>query len=285
MPKATPGTPPAPRVKAPPRVQHISTKEISANHQPIYQRLRSQLDPNQLEPATLTEKLVAHRTRFRTTQQALRVQPVLAAQRKYAVKLLNLWCTPRPEEHTAMSVLDNETGESLEYSQLCRHPKYKKVWNTYYFNALGRLFQGVGSGTSWEKEQRVKGTDTFQVITFENIPHDRWKEICHTSVVCEVRPNKDDPNHTHINVAGNCVSYPGDVATPTGSLELLNLIINSTLCRPGARFACFDIKTITWILLWTYHNMQGSNCQLFPKKLLINIIYLIVNITGGFILR
>ena len=61
-------------------------------------------------------------------------------------------------------------------------------------------------------------------------------------MVCEVKPNKYDPNCTCITVAGNRVGYPGDVAIPTGSLELLKLIINSTLSRPGARFACFYIK-------------------------------------------
>ena len=67
-------------------------------------------------------------------------------------------------------------------------------------------------------------------------------EISHTSTVCEVRPNKDEPNRTRITVAGNCVSYPGDVATPSGYMELLKLIINSTFSCPGAKFACFDIK-------------------------------------------
>ena len=141
-----------------------------------------------------------------------------------------------------MPVLDNEIGESLEYSQLCRHPKYKEVWNTYYSNELGRLLQGVGSGTSGTKKQHVKGTDTFRVIKIENIPHDGRKEICHTSVVCEVIPNKDDPNHTRITVAGNRVSYPGDVSTPTGSLEPRKMIINSTFSSPDAGLACFDIK-------------------------------------------
>ena len=65
-------------------------------------------------------------------------------------------------------------------------------------------------------------------------------------MVCEGRPNKDDPNRTRISVAGNCVSYPGDVATPTGSLEILKLIINSTLFCPCARFVCFDIKNFYW---------------------------------------
>ena len=109
----------------------------------------------------MIQQPVAHSTRYLPTQQTLRVQPVLAAQRKYRTKLLNLWCTPKPEEHKKMSVLDNGTVESLEYSQLRRHHKYKKVWNTSYSNELGRLFQGVGSGTSGERKQRVKGTYTF----------------------------------------------------------------------------------------------------------------------------
>ena len=65
-----------------------------------------------------------------------------------------------------MPVLDNETGELLEYSQLRRHPKYKKVWYKSYYNELGLLLQGVGSGTSGEKKKHVKGTDAFQVIKF-----------------------------------------------------------------------------------------------------------------------
>ena len=95
---------------APPRVQPISNEDISANHHPIAQRLRYQPEPKQLEPATVKEQPVAHRTRYRTTQKDLIFQPVLEMQRNYPAKLINLWCTQRPEEHTAMSVLDNETG-------------------------------------------------------------------------------------------------------------------------------------------------------------------------------
>ena len=97
VPTATPGKTPAPRVKLPPRVQPISNEDIPANHQPIAQRLRSQLDQKQLEPATVTEQPVAHCTIYRTNQQTLRVQPVMALQIKYPEKLINLWCTPRSE--------------------------------------------------------------------------------------------------------------------------------------------------------------------------------------------
>ena len=113
VPTETPGTPPSPSVKAPQRVQPLSTEDIPENHQTIDQRLRSQLEPKQLEPATVTEQPMAHCNRYRTTKQTLRVQLVLAAQRKYPEKVHNLWCTPRPEEHISMTVLDNKTVESL----------------------------------------------------------------------------------------------------------------------------------------------------------------------------
>ena len=67
-------------------------------------------------------------------------------------------------------------------------------------------------------------------------------DICHTRVVCEVRPGKDDPNRTCITVNGGDIYYAEDVATPTGSLELVKLMINSVISRPGAKFSCFDVK-------------------------------------------
>ena len=61
-------------------------------------------------------------------------------------------------------------------------------------------------------------------------------------VVCEFKPYKEDPNRTRITVAGSQISYPGYVGTPTGSLDLVKLIINSVLSRRNARFVSFDLK-------------------------------------------
>ena len=61
-------------------------------------------------------------------------------------------------------------------------------------------------------------------------------------VVCEVKPHKEDPNRTRITVVGSQICYPGDVGTPTGSLDLVKLIINSVLSRRNARFVSFDLK-------------------------------------------
>ncbi len=61
-------------------------------------------------------------------------------------------------------------------------------------------------------------------------------------VVCEVRPNKDDPDRTRITIGGSRICYPGDVCTNTASLELFKLLLNSVLSRKGARFSSIDLK-------------------------------------------
>ena len=91
----------------------------------------------------------------------------------------------------------------LEFRQLRRHPKYKKIWDTSYENELGRLYQSVGKDPSNPMIQRVEDTNTFRVVRYEDIPKDRLKEVCHTTVVCEVRPDKEDTKRTRITVAGN----------------------------------------------------------------------------------
>ena len=106
---------------------------------------------------------------------------------------------------------------------------------------MGRLCQGVGTGKDG-KGKRIEGKNTFLTIKFEDIPKDRLNEICYTSVVCEVRPGKKDPNRTRITICGTNVCYPGDVGTNTASLELFKLMINSVLSSKGAKYVCFYIE-------------------------------------------
>jgi hypothetical protein len=67
-------------------------------------------------------------------------------------------------------------------------------------------------------------------------------EICHTMVICEVHPEKDDPDCTRITIGSNRICYPGNVGTNTASLELVKLLLNSVLSRKGARFSTIDLK-------------------------------------------
>ena len=50
-------------------------------------------------------------------------------------------------------------------------------------------------------------------------------------VVCEVRPEKDDPDRTRITIGGSHICFPGDVGTNTASLELFKVLLNSVLSR------------------------------------------------------
>ena len=88
----------------------------------------------------------------------------------------------------------------------------------------------------------MKGTSTFRVICYDDIPRDKLSDICHTRVMCEYRPDKEDPNRTRITLAGRHICVPYDVSTPTGSLELVKMMINSVLSRRNEKFAAIDLK-------------------------------------------
>ena len=106
---------------------------------------------------------------------------------------------------------------------------------------MGRLCHGVGKGNNGIGKL-VEGTNTFYVFIFEDIPKDCLKEIFYTSVVCEVRPGKKDPDRTIITICDTNFCYPGDVGTNTASLKLFNLMVNSIISRTGAKYVCFDIE-------------------------------------------
>jgi hypothetical protein len=141
----------------------------------------------------------------------------------------------------AMPVLDQDTGQSLEHKQLCRHPKHKATWDTSYANELGRLCQGIGRHTTQPHKKRIEGPITFKPIQYHDIPTQRKGNITYSRVVCELRPQKADPFHTQITLRGDRICYPGDCGTKTGSLETVKLLLNSVLSTPSARFASFDI--------------------------------------------
>jgi hypothetical protein len=133
----------------------------------------------------------------------------------------------------ALLVLDPSTGKFLEHCQLCCDPRYKAIWDMSNTNELGWLCQGIGLGSS-PNTKWVSGTNTFFLIDHHNILVNKLKEICHTMVVCEVRPEKNDPDCTRITISSDCICFPGDVGTNSASLELIKLLLNSMLSHPGA---------------------------------------------------
>ena len=128
------------------------------------------------------------------------ITPAQAAQRQYPAQFL---------QSLEMPVLGETSGKSLQYRQLRKHPKFAHIWNTSYANEFGRLCQGIKQGSKGPKNQCVEGTNTFRTIKFEDIPQDRRNEICHSMVVCKVKPHKEDHNRTRITVVGSQLFYPG----------------------------------------------------------------------------
>jgi hypothetical protein len=60
------------------------------------------------------------------------------------------WSNSAINAFIATAVLYHETGKSLEYRQLIKHPKYKQLQSSSYAKELGQLCQGF------------KGTDDHQ---------------------------------------------------------------------------------------------------------------------------
>jgi hypothetical protein len=139
-----------------------------------------------------------------------------------------------PQVDTVHAVLDQETGELLEYRQLLKHPRFKDVWNRSSADEFGRLAQGVGG--------RVKGTDTIRFIHKHEVPQDRFKDVTYIKFVCTIRTEKKDPYRTRATMGGNLINYPDDVGTPTANLLLIKILLNSVISTPGAKFATADIS-------------------------------------------
>ena len=148
MPPLTPLTPidtPSPRVIPPPRVE-------------LQPRVD---DPN--EP-------VAHRT---ISHQPISSQA--ASSCIYPFQFLEKWALYEVLHPTqALAVLDPDSGNYVEHRKLRRHPHLVPIWNTSSANELGCFYQGIGTIPK-KNTQRIKGTYTFNVINYDDIPRNRRK--------------------------------------------------------------------------------------------------------------
>jgi len=59
-------------------------------------------------------------------------------------------------------VINNETGDLLEYRRLLKHPKYKDIWSQSFGKEIRRL---------------ATATKTIAFLTKQEIPRDQCKDI------------------------------------------------------------------------------------------------------------
>ena len=132
------------------------------------------------------------------------------------------------------AVLNEETGEIMEYRHIMINPKHCQLYATYYSKELGRLVQGMPG--------KAVGTNNIYFICKADITAERWKDVTYGSVVLAYRQEKPDPYQTRLTVGGNLIAYPGDCGTPTVDLITVRLLLRSIVSTPGAKFMTVHIK-------------------------------------------
>ena len=173
-------------------------------------------------------------TRLDITGVTMEVSASKAATRRYPLLFL---CD------LANAVLGGNMGEMLEYCHLITCPKYKEVWGNAYGKEIGRLAQGIPG--------KVEGTNTLFFVDKSEVPADRFKYVTRDRIVCNVRPEKDDPNRVRVTVMGNLINHPDDNSTPTADLLVVKILLNSVISAPDAKFMTIDTSNFISTPRWT----------------------------------
>ncbi len=171
-------------------------------------------------------------------------KPQQAASRKFPLQFL---C------NFAYAVLDDETGDLLEYRHLLKHPKYKDVWSQSFGKEIRRL---------------ATVTKTIAFFTRQEIPQERRKDITHGRIVCVYHSEKKDPYCTRITMGGNLINYPDDCGTPTANHLTVKLMFNSIISTPGAKFMTIDMKDFYLMTPMDRFEYFRMKLDLFPQDII-----------------
>jgi len=150
-------------------------------------------------------------------------------------------------------VLDDETGDLLEYRHLLKHPKYRDVWSQSFGKEIRRL---------------ATVTETIAFVSKQQIPRERRRDITYGRIVFAYRSEKKDPYRTRITMGGNLINYPGDCGAPTADLLTVKLMFNSIISTPNAKFMTIDNKDfylMTPMDRFEYFRMKS---ELFPQDII-----------------
>ena len=78
------------------------------------------------------------------------------------------------------AVINEETGELMEYRHIMKNTKYRQLYTKSYSKELGRLAQGIPG--------KLEGTNTIYFIYKADIPAERWKYVTYGRVVVAYQP-------------------------------------------------------------------------------------------------
>jgi hypothetical protein len=119
--------------------------------------------------------------------------PRQAASRQYPLQFL---C------NFAYSVLDNETGNLLEYHHLMKQPKYKDMWTKSFGMEIRHL---------------TTTTDTIFFIKKDEIIQERRGDKTYARIVCVYQDGKKDKYRMRKTMGGNLVNRLPAIWVLTGT--------------------------------------------------------------------
>ena len=180
-----------------------------------------------------------------------KMQPKQLVTRKYPLEFL---C------EFANAVMDDKTGDMLEYRQLIKGAKYRDMWSKAFEKEIGRLAQG--------QKGVVEGTNSIFFMSYGDVPADRRKDVTYARIVADYRLQKEDPNMIQITLGGNLVNYPCDVGTRTADLLTVKLLINSVISTPGANFMSLDISNFYLMAPMDRYEYVRMNLDDFPDEII-----------------
>ena len=182
---------------------------------------------------------------FHLTEATSQFNPQQARSRQYPLQFLIDWAQP---------VLDDDTGDLLEYRHLLKHPQHKVVWTSSFGKEICRL---------------ATTTDTLSFKSKTEIPTERRKDITYGRIVCTYRSEKKDPYRTRITMGGNLINYPDDCGTPTADLISVKLMLNSVISTMNAKFMTIDLKDFYLMTPMARYEYFRMKLELFPDDIIL----------------
>jgi hypothetical protein len=90
------------------------------------------------------------------------------------------------------AIINKVTGNTLEYHQLIKLPKYQDICTHSFANELGRLFQGICKNKGTKTCFFIKKLDILKGSTYT-----------YGRIVCNYCPQKNEPHRTCLTIGGN----------------------------------------------------------------------------------
>jgi hypothetical protein len=161
-------------------------------------------------------------------------------------------------QQQASAVIDQVTGQSLEYRALSTGPD-QDTWVRALANDLGRLAQGVGT-------RMPTGTNTIVFIARHAVPSGR--KVTYARLVSSIRPTKEETHRVRVTVGGDKLDFPGVTTTQCASLTTTKCLLNSTVSTPDAKFLVLDVKNYYYGTPMTRYEYMKLALKLIPQEII-----------------